>query len=365
MKGAVLYQPKQPLVVEDIVVPDPHDDEVLVKVVATGVCHTDLHPIKGDMPIPLPTVLGHEGAGIVEKVGKGVTSVKPGDHVVLSVMPFCGKCRYCLIGKQYLCIMAWPTVFGGTLLNGSKRLKKKDGTELNYYFGQSSFADYALVHESTPVKVRDDAPLDKIAVLGCGATTGIGAVLNTANVQAGSSVAMFGCGGVGLSGIMAAKLVGAVKIIAVDVIDKKLEMARDFGATHTINSSKEDPVQKIKDLTGGFGADYSFEFIGNVNVMAQAFDATCPGGKTIIIGAAPVGQKVALDGMALLTEKTVVGTAGGSLRPGVDIPRYVDLYMEKKLDFDRLITRTYPLEDINKAFEAMEKGEVARSVIVF
>ncbi len=364
MKAAILYQTKKPLVIEDIEVPEPEEGEVLVKLVATGVCHTDLHPIKGDFPVPLPIVLGHEGAGIVKKVGKGVTSVKPGDHVVLSVMPYCGRCRYCLIGKPYLCIVAWPTIFGGTLLNGAKRLRKKDGQELNHFFGQSSFAEYALVYETTVVKIRDDAPLDKVALFGCGVTTGVGAVVNTAKVEAGATVAIFGCGGVGLSGIMACKMVGAGKIIAVDVVDKKLEFAREFGATHTINASKEDPVQKIKELTV-FGADYSFEFVGNVNVMAQAFDTTCPGGKTIIIGGAPVGQKVSLDAMSILTEKMLLGTAGGSLRPAIDIPRYVELYMEKKLDLDRLITKRFPLEEINKAFEAMEKGEVARSVIVF
>jgi len=364
MKAAILYQPKSPLKIEDIEIPQPSDDEVLVKVKAVGVCHTDFHPIKGDMPLPMPVILGHEGAGIVEKVGARITTLKPGDHVILSVMPSCGKCRYCAVGKPFLCEKAGPLIFTGTMLDGTTRLKKKDGQTLYHFFAQSSFAEYCVVNESTAVKVRDDIPLEEIATLGCGATTGIGAIVNTAQVEAGASVAIFGCGGVGLSAIMAAKMVGAGKIIAVDILDNKLDMAKEFGATHPINSSKEDPAEKIKQITGG-GCDYALEVIGNVNVMAQAYDSIRPGGKLVIVGAAPVGAKVSFDAFTLLFGKTIVGTAGGHLRPSIDIPRYVELYAEGKLPLNKLVSRKLPLEEINKAFEAMEKGEVARSIIVF
>jgi len=288
MKAAILYEPKKALIIEDIPIPEPKDGEVLVKLAATGVCHTDLHPVKGDMPVPLPIVLGHEGAGIVEKTGKAVTTLKPGDHVVLSVMPYCGKCRSCLSGRPYLCEFGWQNVFGGTMLDGSRRLRKPDGVELSHFFCQSSFAEYAVVDERTAVKIRDDAPLDKVCVMGCGASTGIGTVVNTAKVEAGASVAVFGCGGVGLCAIMASRLVGAGKIIAVDVVEGKLDLASEFGATHTINARKENPVEKVREITLG-GADYSMEFIGNVDAMAQAYDSTRPGGKAIVVGAAPVG----------------------------------------------------------------------------
>ncbi|MDY6863106.1 MAG: Zn-dependent alcohol dehydrogenase [Thermodesulfobacteriota bacterium] len=364
MKAAILYEINKPLVIEEIPIPQPKDNELLVKIAATGVCHTDLHPIKGDMPVPLPIVLGHEGAGIVEKTGKGVKNLKEGDHVILSVMPYCGDCFGCLMGKPYLCSTAWPTIFGGTMIDGTKRLSKENGAELNHFFGQSSFAEYAVVDERSAIKIREDAPLDKVAVFGCGATTGIGTIVNTAKVEAGARIVIFGCGGVGLSAIMAARMVGAGLIIAVDIMESKLKMAQEFGAHIAINSSMENPVERILEITNG-GADYTFEFIGNVNVMEQAYNSSRPGGLTVIVGSPPAGEKLSIDPMGLLTEKTIMGTAGGSLRPGIDIPRYVELYMQKKLDLDKLITKSFPLEDINRSFETMEKGEVGRSVIVF
>jgi len=364
MKAAVLNEIKKPLVIEDIPIPQPGDNELLVKLVATGVCHTDLHPIKGDMPVPLPIVLGHEGAGIVEKVGNNVKALKPGDHVVLSVMPYCGECPGCLMGKPYLCMTAWPTIFGGTMIDGTRKLKRENGEALNHFFGQSSFAEYCVVDVRSAIKIRPDAPLDKVAVLGCGATTGIGTIVNTAKIEAGARIAVFGCGGVGLSAIMAAKMVGAGLIIAVDIMESKLKMAQDFGAHIIIDSSKVNAVEKILEMTHG-GVDYAFEFIGNVNVMEQAYNCSRPGGLTVIVGSPPMGQKLSIDPMGLLTEKKIMGTAGGSLRPGLDIPRYVELYMQKMLDLDKLVTNTFSLEEINKAFEVMEKGEVGRSVIVF
>lgn len=364
MKAAVLYELNRPFVVEEIDKPVPREREVLVKIVATGLCHTDLSAANGTIPVPLPIVLGHEGAGIVEKVGPGVTKHRPGDHVILSVFSYCGNCNYCLTGRQYLCQVAASTFFSGILADGSRRLRKKDGQELSHFFAQSSFAEFAVVHENTAVKIREDAPLDKVCVLGCGATTGIGSVFNTACVQPGETMAVFGCGGVGLSGIMAAKVAGAGKIIAVDILDEKLVLARELGATHTINSSKKDPVREIRGITG-LGVDYAFEYIGNTNVMAQAFDSTAPGGKTIIVGAGPAGSKLNIDNMALLTPKTIMGCVEGSVRPQVDFPRYVEMFMDNKIPLDRIITHTFPFEEINKALQFMKSGEMIKGVLLF
>jgi S-(hydroxymethyl)glutathione dehydrogenase/alcohol dehydrogenase len=364
MKAAILYEINKPLVIEDIPIPQPRDNEVLVKIVATGVCHTDLHPIKGDLPVPLPIVLGHEGAGIVKKVGNGVKNLKEGDHVILPVMPFCGACPSCHMGKPYLCLTTAPLLFAGTMVDGTKRLFRENGEELNHFFCQSSFAEYAVADFRGAVKIREDAPLDKVAVFGCGATTGIGSIVNTAKVEAGARIAIFGCGGVGLSAIMAARMVGAGLIIAVDITESKLKMAQEFGAHITINGSNENPVERILEITNG-GVDYAFEFIGNVNVMEQAYNSSRPGGMTVIIGSAPAGAKLSIDPAGLLYEKTIMGTIAGSFRAGIDIPRYVELYMQKKIDLDKLITNSFPLEEINQAFEVMKKGEVGRSVIVF
>ncbi|RLA92687.1 MAG: hypothetical protein DRG25_05905, partial [Deltaproteobacteria bacterium] len=342
------------MVIEDIDIPKVQDGDVLVKIVASGLCHTDLHVIKGDMPVPMPVVLGHEGAGIVTETGKGVTTVKPGDHVVIFAMPTCGRCEYCQMGKGYLCTPGYNTIFAGTLMDGTKRLRTQKGKELNHFFGQSSFAEYCLVKEGSVVKVREDAPLEKLGGFGCGITTGVGAVLNTARVEAGDSVAVFGCGSLGLSAISAARLAGATTIIAIDILENKLNYAREFGATHTINASKVDPVKEIINLTGS-GVKYAFEFIGNVKVMEQTFNSICPGGKAIILGSPRFGEKVSIDAVSLLLEKTLMGTAEGSSRP-MDITRYVDLYMDKKLEVDKLITKNYSLEEINQAFKDLEEG---------
>jgi NDMA-dependent alcohol dehydrogenase len=364
MRAAVLREQKKPLSIEEIVLAGPGVGEVLVKVKAVGICHSDFHPIKGDMPVPLPIILGHEGAGIVEDTGPGVTRVKKGDHIVMAVLPSCGKCTPCIIGRPYNCETVWPIMFNGTMLDGTRRLKDKDGNEINHFFCQSSFAEYCVISEGSAVKIDPDISLDKVAVLGCGATTGIGAVLNTAGVEAGAKVAIFGCGGVGLSSVMAAKLAGASKIIAIDIRDNKLEMAKDFGATHTINSAQENPVEKIQELTAGGGADYSFEAIGNADIITQAFDATRPGGMTIIVGAPPVGARVNIDPWAFLMEKVLTGSAAGSLRAQVDIPRYIELFKAGKLPLDKLVSKTFPLDRVNEAFEAMEKGEVARGILI-
>ena len=366
IKAAILKEFLNPLVVEEIELDDKlRGGDVLVKVVATGLCHTDIHPTKGDMPMPIPIVLGHEGAGIVEKVGAGVTMVKPGDHVVLSVAPYCGKCPRCVAGKPYICDLAQECLFGGVLLDGSTRIKTKDGQDLYHFFAQSSFAEYCVVDERTAIKIRDDAPLDRACLFGCGITTGLGAVLNTAKVEVNSSVAVFGCGGVGLATIIGAKIARANPIIAVDILESKLEAAKELGATHSINpAKKEDPVQRIGMITDR-GVDYSFEAVGNVELQAQAADVLAPGGVMVIVGAAPMGARAGFDTMSMIFDRTIKGTAAGNMRPTVDIPRNVDLYMQGLVPLDKLITRTYRIEQINEAMEAVLKGEVLRCVILW
>jgi len=363
MKAAVLYESNKPIVIEDVSIDDPKDREVLVKMVATGVCHTDLHFIKGEMPQPLPVVLGHEGAGIVEEVGPGVTTLQPGDHVVLMVAYSCGKCRYCVSGQPAMCPEWLAFHMIGSLPDGTKRLRKGD-QELNHFFSQSSFAEYAVVHERTAVKVRNDAPLDKVCLLGCGVTTGIGAVLNTAGIKAGDSIVIYGCGGVGLSGVMAAKLAGAGALIAVDTVEMKLEKAKEMGADYVINASQEDPPQKVMEILGG-GADHAVECIGNVNVMAQAFASIHNGGKCVVAGMAPLGAMMSVAPFEFLLGKTITGSVQGHIRAAIDVPKYTDLYMSGKLPVDKLISRYYALDQLNEALEALEKGEVVRSVIRF
>ncbi len=363
MKAAILYETNKPLKVEKVTLDEPQTNEVLVKIMATGVCHSDLHFMKGEMPAALPVVPGHEGAGIVEKVGHGVTTLQPGDHVVLMVSFSCGKCRYCAAGRPTQCVENLPIMSMATLPGGHRRLRKGN-QELNHLFGLASFAEYTVVHERSAVKIRDDAPLEVVCLLGCGTSTGIGAAINTTGLRPGESIVIYGCGGVGLSAIMGAKLVGAGKIIAVDALSKKLSMAKKLGADYTINAKKEDPVGKTMELTGG-GADYALECIGNVDVMAQAFASIHYGGKCIIVGMAPLGAMISAAPFEFLLGKTLMGTVQGDICPSIDIPRYIDLYMDGKLPIDKLISHTYSLGQINEAFEALERGEVIRSVIKF
>jgi S-(hydroxymethyl)glutathione dehydrogenase/alcohol dehydrogenase len=362
MKAAVLYEAKKPLVVEEIDVEDPKRGEVMVRIVASGVCHSDLHFIEGLWPFPMPVVMGHEASGVVDKVGEGVTYVQPGDHVVLSFVPTCGACYYCTIGRPALCTEGGGR--GGAMKDGTTRLKK--GDQVIRPFAQvGSFAEYAVVPEGGVVKIREDAPLDKVSLVGCGVMTGVGAVANTAQVEPGSSVAVIGAGGVGLNVIQGAALAGAAKIIAVDLLDNKLEMAKRFGATDVINGENEDPVRRIREITGR-GADYAFEVIGNVKAIAQAFDSVRPGGTAVVVGMAPLGSEVSVSTTGFfMQEKVLRGCYYGSTRFRVDMPRLIDLYMAGKLKIDELISREYPLEGINDAFAAMKNGEVARSIIKF
>lgn len=362
MKAAVMYQPGRPLVVEEVELEDPGENEVMVKLVGTGVCHTDLGVQETGLVVPM--VLGHEGAGVVHKVGPGVTSHKPGDHVVLTGAASCGRCTTCRKGPPVMCETYRPFYFNGYLPGKHLRLRNSKGQPIHHFFMQSSFAEYAVVPADCAVKVREDAPLDLIGVLGCGVKTGLGAVINKLRPEAGSSIAVFGCGGVGMSSIMGARLCGAGKIIAVDVLDNKLQAAAGFGATHFINPKKEDAAARIRQLTGG-GADYSVMAVGNSDVIAPAFDCLRFGGTCVVVGASPDGGKASIDLLSLIREKKLTGSSMGSGVSGIDIPAWVDLFMQGRLPLDRLVSRWYSLVEINAAFRALADGEVIKPLIVF
>jgi S-(hydroxymethyl)glutathione dehydrogenase/alcohol dehydrogenase len=332
--------------------------EVLVRTVASGVCHSDLHFVDGLYPLPPPAILGHEAAGIVEAVGDQVTAFKPGDHVISCLSVFCGECDYRLVGKTHLCSTRPMRA------KGEPPKLTWNGQPVTQFANLSSYAEKMLVHEHALVKIPDDMPLDRAALIGCGVTTGVGAVLNTAKIEPGSTVAVFGCGGVGLSAIQGARIGGARMIIAVDTVESKLATARELGATHSVDASSGDPVQKIREITGG-GADYTFEAIGLKVAAEQCFDSIRPGGTATIIGMIPVGQKIELDGAVFLREKKIQGSSMGSNRFRVDMPRYIDFYRQGRLKLDEMITRRGKLEDVNEAFRAMKAGEVARSVLMF
>ncbi|HEX2173408.1 MAG TPA: Zn-dependent alcohol dehydrogenase, partial [Dehalococcoidia bacterium] len=338
----------------------PIGREVRVKTAASGVCHSDLHYVEGLYPCNAPCILGHEGAGIVEAVGPDVTEFKPGDHVITCPSIFCGTCEYCLTGRTHLC--AAPP----RRARGEKPRLSWQGQSVDRNQGRSlsTYAEVMLVHENTVVKIRDDMPLDRAALIGCGVTTGVGAALNTAKVTPGSSVAVFGTGGVGLSAIQGARLAGARMIIAVDVLENKLAYAREMGATHVVDASSHDPVQAIRDMTGG-GVDFAFEAIGLKKTAEQAFECIRNGGTATVIGMIPVGQTIELDGPSFLNEKKIQGSRMGSNRFKIDMPRYIDFYLQGRLKLDEMITRRGKLEDVNEAFRAMKAGEVARTVLVF
>ena len=357
MKAAVLYEPKTPLKIEELDLNEPGPGEVLVKLMASGVCHSDWHIVKGDWTYHvLPTVLGHEGAGVVESVGSNVSAVKPGDHVILSWKPSCGTCEMCQKG--------WPNLCDRSPVVSSKPSVRGTGTVINQLAGLGTFANYTVVPEVAAVPIDKDIPFAQAALVGCGVTTGVGAVLNTAQVQPGSTVAVFGCGGVGLNCIQGSAIANAATIVAVDLLDNKLEMAREFGATHTVNASREDPVERIKELTDGKGAHYAFEAIGlAAEPFVQSVQCTRKRGITVWVGHAPVNTPVTIDARELMPEKTVIGSMYGTARPQIEFPRLLNLYKAGKLKLDELITRRFPLEEVNSAFEVLGKGEVARSVL--
>ena len=365
MKAAVLYEHHAPLTIEDIEIDKPKRGEVLVKIAASGVCHSDLSVMNGTMLFPPPpAVLGHEGAGVVQEVGADVSTISPGDHVVLSWRPSCGRCSYCATGRPQLCQAGGMQILQGYLPDGTTRLHKGD-RDIHHFTGVASFAEYAVVPESGAVKIRPDIPLDVAALVGCGVMTGVGAVINTAKVEPGASVAVIGCGGVGLNVVQGAVLAGAEKIIAVDLNAKKLELATLFGATHTVNPADGDLTSQVLNLTDGLGADYAFEVIGRSDTIAQAYFSIRPGGMAIVVGVARADDMLTIPALTLLQEKSIKGSLYGSARPSVDMPKLLDLYMGKRLKIDELVSRRIKLEQVNDAFTWMEQGEVARSVIVF
>lgn len=359
MKAAVLHEVNAPLQIEDVPISKPGPREVLVRTAAAGVCHSDLHFHNGSYPYPMPVVLGHESAGVVEAVGSDVTYVKPGDHVITCLSAFCGHCEYCLTGHMSLCeepeLQRPPTA--------EPRLGSAD-SPVNQFLNLSSFAELMLVHEHAIAKIREDMPLDRAALIGCGVTTGVGSVIHTAGVEPGTTVAVIGCGGVGLSCVNGAAIAGAGRIIAVDMVPSKLELARKFGATDVINAADGDPVAQVMEMTGG-GVHYAFEAIGLKVSTEQAFKMLRRGGTATVIGMIPVGTMVEFHGPEFLMERKIQGSRMGSNRFRVDMPRFVDFYLAGKLHLDDMISRRIKLEDINEAFEELTKGEVARSVIMF
>ena len=360
MRAAVFRAAHEPLSVEEVLIDEPREGEVLIRTVASGVCHSDLHFTDGVLSTETPAVLGHEGAGVVEAVGPGVTYVEPGDHVVACLSSFCGRCERCLIGRPNLC-EARP-VRDPSL---PPRLSRPDGGAMHQSGSLlSTFAEQMLVHERNLVKITKEIPLDRACLLGCGVTTGMGAVLNTAKVRPGSTVAVFGAGGVGLSAVQGARIAGARMIIAVDTLASKEGWAREVGATHFVDASASDPVEAIRELTGG-GADYTFEAIGIAAVAEQAYEAVRAGGQATVIGVIPAGHKIQIEGSTLLREKKLTGSSMGSNRFRLDIPVYADLYLQGRLLLDEMITRRGPLDEINEMFDALHRGEVLRQVVVF
>lgn len=367
VRAAVAYGANQPLVVETVQLDGPRAGEVLVEIKATGVCHTDAYTLSGMDPEGLfPTILGHEGAGVVVEVGAGVRSLKPGDHVIPLYTPECRECEYCLSGKTNLCQAIRETQGKGLMPDGSSRFSSQ-GKPLYHYMGTSTFAQYTVLPEIALAKIREDAPFDKVCYIGCGVTTGIGAVIYTAKVRPGDKVVVFGLGGIGLNVVQGARLAGADMIIGVDINPSKKALAEEFGMTHFVNPKEveEDLVPYLVSLTKG-GADYSFECIGNTTLMRQALECCHKGwGTSIIIGVAGAGQEISTRPFQLVTGRNWRGSAFGGAKGRTDVPKIVDGYMEGKIRIDEMITHTLPLESINTAFDLMHEGKSIRTVLTF
>jgi len=364
--AAVAFQAGKPLEIVTLDLEGPKAGEVLVEIKATGVCHTDAYTLSGnDAEGLFPAVLGHEGAGVVLEVGPGVTSLVPGDHVIPLYTPECRNCKFCLSGRTNLCQAIRSTQGKGLMPDGTSRFSYK-GQQVLHYMGTSTFANHTVLPEIALAKIRKDAPFEKVCYIGCGVTTGVGAVINTAKVRPGSNVAVFGLGGIGLNVLQGARMVGADKIIGVDLNPEREAMARKFGMTHFINPKvTPDVVAAITELTDG-GVDYSFECIGNVNVMRQALECCHKGwGESVIIGVAGAGQEIATRPFQLVTGRVWKGSAFGGAKGRTDVPKIVDWYMDGKIAIDDLITHVMPLEDINKAFDLMHHGESIRTVVTF
>jgi len=367
VRAAVARKAGDPLSLETVDVDGPRDGEVLVEIKATGICHTDEYTLSGADPEGLfPAILGHEGAGVVVDVGRNVSTLKKGDHVIPLYTPECRECEYCLSRKTNLCVAIRATQGRGVMPDGTSRFRSGSETVF-HYMGTSTFANFTVLPEIALAKIREDAPFDKVCYIGCGVTTGIGAVMNTAKVEAGARCVVFGLGGIGLNVIQGLRIVGAEQIVGVDLNPRRKAMAEKFGMTHFVNPEEVqgDLVPYLVDLTKG-GADYSFECIGNVKVMRQALECAHRGwGKSIIIGVAGAGQEIATRPFQLVTGRTWMGTAFGGARGRTDVPRIVDWYMDKKINIDDLITHVLPFDQINEGFELMRRGESIRSVVVF
>ena len=367
VKAAVAFEPGKPLSIETVQLEGPKEGEVLVEIKATGVCHTDAFTLSGADPEGLfPAILGHEGAGVVVEVGAGVKSVKVGSSVIPLYTPECRNCEYCLSGKTNLCQAIRTTQGQGVMPDGTSRFSI-NGKKIHHYMGTSTFANYTVLPEIAVAKIREDAPFEKVCLIGCGVTTGLGAVINTAKVEPGANVVVFGLGGIGLNVIQAAKMVGANMIIGVDINPAKRELAEKLGMTHFVNPQEIDGdlVAYLVELTKG-GADYSFECIGNINVMRQALECCHKGwGVSVIIGVAGAGQEISTRPFQLVTGRVWKGTAFGGAKGRTDVPKIVDWYMNGKINIDSLITQVMPIERINEAFDLMHKGESIRTVIIF
>ena len=359
MKAAVFHAPNQPLTIEDIGIAKPGRREVLIRTAATGLCHSDLHIIEGKYPGPVPAVLGHECSGVVEAVGEDVSYVRPGDHVITCLSVFCGHCEFCLSGHMSICNTPEIRFPPGP----SKRLDWR-GKPLNQILNLSGFAEQMLVHEHALVKITPEMPLDRAALIGCAVMTGYGAVVHTAKVEPGSTVAVMGCGGIGLAAVNAAQIAGAARIIAIDMDAGKLALAREFGATDTLDASLGDVAKRVVEMTGG-GVPYSFECIGLKQTAEDCFAMLRPGGTATVIGMLPYGTKIELNGLDLLRERRIQGSVMGSNRFRTDMPRLIQFYQQGRLHLDRMISGHIKLEQINEGFAAMKKGGLARHVIQF
>jgi S-(hydroxymethyl)glutathione dehydrogenase / alcohol dehydrogenase len=360
MKAAIFRALKEPLTIEEIEIDQPGPHEVLIRTVASGVCHSDLHCLHGTLPTKTPAVLGHEPAGIVEAVGSAVAALKPGDHIIACTSIYCGDCAQCQLGRPHLCVGRADCQ---RRRDERPRLSQR-GARLNQFADLGAFAEKMLLHERAVLKIAEDIPLDRAALLGCAVTTGVGAALNTAQVAPGSSVAIFGAGGVGISIIQGARIAGARQIIAVDIRDNKLETAKHFGATDVINGATADAVREIKRLSDG-GVEYSFDAIGNPRVLEQCVYCLAPRGLATLVGAIPPDEKVEFKSGHLFVEKRIQGCFMGSNRFHLDMPKYLDLYRQGRLNLDDMISQRGRLEDVNEAFRAMEAGEVTRTVLTF
>ena len=372
-KAAVLYEMERPrpyaetrpLALEELELAPPGPGEVLVEIAAAGLCHSDLSAINGTRPWPLPIVLGHEAAGIVREAGEGIADLKPGDHVVFSFVPVCGRCTPCVSGRGWLCERGGPANRAGTLLTGACRFRHHDGRKLFHHLGVSGFSQFTVAARESLVKIDSNVPLEIAVLFGCAVMTGVGAVVNTAKVAPGTSIAVFGLGGVGLSAILGARVAGAWPIIAVDRLAAKLDLARQCGATHTVDASLTDPVPAVRDLTQG-GVETAIEAVGSEQVIAQAYAATRRGGKTVAVGLPHPSRQLTIPAVSVIAEeRQLLGSYMGSCVPQRDIPRFINLYRAGLLPVQLLKSREIKLNEVNEAFDALDRGEVARQVIRF